>query len=198
MPNSKLHQLSDRGQSVWVDSISREWLDTGFLERLIHDDAVVGVTSNPTIFQKALSEGDWYDDQLRDVLAEETEPKEVFLRLAVEDITRACDVLRPVWDAGKGQDGYVSIEVDPELAYDREATFDEAMRLHDWVDRPNVFVKIPATQPGLGAIEDSIARGRSINVTLIFSLRRHAEVIEAYVRGLERLVEDGGDPAPVA
>jgi transaldolase len=198
MPNSRLHELSERGQSVWVDSISREWLDTGFLERLITEDAVVGVTSNPTIFQKALSEGGWYDDQLREVLADETDPKEVFLRLAVVDIQRACDTLRAVWDAGKGQDGYVSIEVDPELAYDRDATFDEAMRLHEWVDRPNCFVKIPATQAGLGAIEDSIARGRSINVTLIFSLQRHAEVIEAYLRGLERLVEDGGEPAPVA
>ena len=198
MANSRLHQLSERGQSVWVDSISREWLDTGFLERLIREDAVVGVTSNPTIFQKALSEGEWYDDQLREVLAEETDAKEVFLRLAVEDITRACETLRPVWDAGKGQDGYVSIEVDPELAYDRDATFEEAMRLHEWVERPNLFVKIPATEPGLGAIEDSIARGRSINITLIFSLQRHAEVIEAYLRGLERLVEDGGNPAPVA
>ena len=116
MQNSRLHQLSARGQSVWVDSLSREWLETGFLAQLMRDDAVVGVTSNPTIFQKALSEGDWYDEQLREVLQEETEAKEVFLRLAVEDIKRACDVLRPVWDAGKGQDGYVSLEVDPELA----------------------------------------------------------------------------------
>jgi transaldolase len=165
---------------------------------MMREDAVVGVTSNPTIFQKALSEGDWYDEQLREVLAEEDEDKEVFYRLAVRDIQAACDLLRPVWDRGKGQDGYVSMEVDPDLAYEREATIDEAMRFHEWIDRPNLFVKIPATEPGLGAIEDCIARGRSINVTLIFSLERHEAVAEAYVRGLERLVEAGGDPTNVA
>jgi transaldolase len=198
MATSNLHRLSERGQSVWVDSLSREWLETGFLERLMREDAVVGVTSNPTIFQKALAQGDWYDDQLREVLREETDPKEIFFRLAFDDIARACDLLRPIWDQGGGKDGYVSLEVDPDLAYEREATFEQAIRFHDWLERPNLFVKIPATEPGLGAIEDCIARGRSINVTLIFSLDRHAAVIEAYLRGLERLVEDGGDPKPVA
>ncbi len=111
----------------------------------------------------------------------------------MEDVSRACDLLHGTWERTGGVDGYVSIEVDPELAYDREATFDEAMRLHELVDRDNAYVKIPGTRPGLGAIEDSIARGRSINVTLIFSLARHAEVAEAYVRGLERLAESGGD-----
>jgi transaldolase len=118
----------------------------------------------------------------------------VFLALAVEDVSRACDLLLPVWERTDGVDGRVSLEVDPELAYERDATFDEAARLHALVDRPNLYVKIPATVPGLGAIEDSIAAGRSINVTLIFSLERHSEVAEAYVRGLERLVADGGDP----
>jgi transaldolase len=164
----------------------------------MEEDAVVGVTSNPTIFQKALSEGNWYDDQLREVLAEESDPKEMFYRLAVEDIRRACDLLRPVWDEGQGQDGYVSMEVDPHLAYDRDGTLHEALRLHDWIDRPNLLVKIPATEPGLGAIEECIARGKSINVTLTFSLQRHEEVMEAYLRGLERWIEDGGDPSPVA
>jgi transaldolase len=162
------------------------------------EDAVVGVTSNPTIFQKALSGGDWYDEQLRDVLPEETDDKEVFYRLAVQDIQDACDLLRAIWDDGNGKDGYVSMEVDPDLGYEREATIEEAMRLHEWIDRPNLFVKIPATKPGLGAIEECIARGRSINVTLIFSLQRHEEVAEAYIRGLERLVEAGGDPSTVA
>jgi transaldolase len=106
--------------------------------------------------------------------------------------------MRPVWDAGDGQDGYVSIEVDPTIAYDQDATIDEAMRFHEWIDKPNLFVKIPATEPGLGAIEECIARGRSINVTLIFSLERYAEVAEAYIRGLERLVDGGGSPKPVA
>jgi transaldolase len=198
MAESRLHELSQRGQSVWIDSISREWLQNGFLEKLIREDAVVGVTSNPTIFQKALAGGDWYDEQLRAILSEEDEPKEIFYRLAVKDIQDACDRLRAVWDGGGGKDGYVSMEVDPTLAYDRDGTIDEAMRLHEWIDKPNLFVKIPATEPGLGAIEECIARGRPINVTLIFSLDRYAAVAEAYVRGLERLVEAGGDPARVA
>jgi transaldolase len=198
MAESRLHQLSELGQSVWVDSLSREWLETGELARLMHEDAVVGVTSNPTIFEKALSVGGWYDDQLREVLKDETDPKEIFYRLAVEDIKEALELLRPVWDERSGGDGYVSIEVDPNLAYEQEATIEEAMRFHEWIDRPNLFVKIPATEPGLGAIEECIARGRSINVTLIFSLERYAEVAEAYVRGLERLAESGGDPSKVA
>src|SRR5215212_11549965 len=198
MSKSRLHELSDHGQSVWIDSLSREWLETGELARMIDEDAVVGVTSNPTIFQKALAEGDWYDEQLREVLTGEDEDKEVFYRLAARDIQAACDLLRRVWDEGKGQDGYVSMEVDPDLAYDREATIDEAMRFHEWIDRRNVFVKIPATEPGLGAIEECIARGRPINVTLIFSLERHEAVAEAYIRGLERLVEADGDPYTVA
>ena len=195
MAQSRLDDLSAQGVSVWIDTLSREMLETGELERLVRDDAVVGVTSNPTIFEKALSAGGWYDDQLRDVLEREEDTKEVFLALAVEDVKRACDLLLPVWERTAGVDGRVSLEVDPELAYEREATFEEATRLHALVDRPNLYVKIPGTVPGLGAIEDSIAAGRSINVTLIFSLERHAEVAEAYVRGLERLVADGGDPA---
>jgi transaldolase len=195
--NSRLHQLSELGQSVWIDSLSREWLRTGELERLMREDAVVGVTSNPTIFQKAMSEGGWYDDQLRDVLAEEDDLKEVFFRLAFDDIREACDVLARVWDGTEGQDGYVSLEVDPGLANETEATIEQAQRFHDEVDRPNLYVKIPATQPGLPAIEEMIARGKNINVTLIFSLQRYAEVAEAYIRGLERLVEGGGDPAQV-
>ena len=198
MAKSRLHELSERGQAVWIDSISREWLRDGFLAKLMREDAVVGVTSNPTIFQKALAEGDWYDEQLREVLKEESDPKEVFYCLAVDDIKAACELLRPIWDEGGGLDGYVSMEVDPTLAYEREATFAEVLRLHGWIDRPNLLVKIPATQPGLGAIEDSIAKGISINVTLIFSLERHREVVEAYLQGLERLVAAGGDPSKVA
>jgi transaldolase len=198
MNRSRLGELSEHGVSVWIDSLSREMLETGELARLMEEDAVVGVTSNPTIFQKALSTGDWYDEQLRDVLTREDDPTEIFLQLAMEDIRRACDLMRPVWDGGKGQDGYVSLEVDPTLAYDSERTYEQAMRLHEEVDRPNLFVKIPATQPGLGPIEDCIAKGRSINITLIFSLERYREVVEAYLRGIERLVESGGDPTRVA
>jgi len=193
-----MHELAEHGVSAWVDSLSREMLETGHLARLMEEDAIVGVTSNPTIFEKALSTGDWYDDQLRAELERSDDTKAVFFALAVEDIKRACDLMRPVWDRTDGIDGFVSIEVDPDLAYERDATFDQAKVLHELVDRVNVYVKIPATAPGVGAIEDSIAGGRSINVTLIFSLERHAEVAEAYIRGLERLVEAGGDPTHVA
>jgi transaldolase len=198
MARSRLHELSEHGVSVWVDTLSREMLETGDLARRSEEDAVVGVTSNPTIFEKALSSGGWYDDQLRDLLGELDDPKEIFIALATEDVRRACDVLRPTWESTGHVDGYVSIEVDPDLAYDRDGSFDEATRLHELVDRPNAFVKIPGTVPGLGAIEDSIAAGRSINVTLIFSLQRHAEVADAYIRGIERLIADGGDPSSVA
>jgi transaldolase len=201
MSKSPLQQLSDRGQSVWIDYLSRDLCESGKLEELIRDDAVVGVTSNPTIFQKAMASGDAYDEQMREVLENERDPKEVFLQLAFSDVRRACDILRPVWDEAKpdgGRDGWVSIEVDPNLATDADETLTEAVRLNQAVDRPNCFVKIPATEPGLQAIEDAIARGLPINVTLIFSLERHRAVAEAYLRGLERLIDEGGDPSGVA
>jgi transaldolase len=198
MPDSNLHKLSALGQSVWIDYLSRDLLETGELARMMQEDAVVGVTSNPTIFQKAISQGERYDAQLKEILETgETDAKEIFLQLSSHDIAAACDLLRKVWDEGKGLDGYVSWEVDPTLAYDRDATIAEAKRLHEWIERPNLYVKIPATEPGLGAIEEMIASGRNINVTLIFSLERHKAVMEAYIRGVERLVESGGDPSTV-
>jgi transaldolase len=197
MPDSNLHKLSALGQSVWIDYLSRDLLETGELERMMREDAVVGVTSNPTIFQKAIAHGDRYDDQLRECLEEVDDDKEIFIRLSQRDVANACDLLRKVWDEGRGLDGYVSWEVDPTLASDREATYEEATRLHALVDKPNLYVKIPATEPGLGAIEDMIADGKNINVTLIFSLQRHQAVMESYIRGLERLVETGGDPSTV-
>jgi transaldolase len=197
MSTSPLHRLSAMGQSVWIDSLSRTMLRTGELETLMREDAVTGVTSNPTIFQKALAEAGAYDDSIRELLEQETDVREIFISLAKQDISEACDLLRPVWDATKGGDGYVSIEVDPGLALDAEATLDQAMRFHTEINKPNLLVKIPATKPGLMAIEEMIARGRSINITLIFSLDRYAEVVEAYLSGLERLIEDGGDPAEV-
>jgi transaldolase len=196
MPESNLHKLSALGQSVWLDYLSRDILQSGELERMMREDAVVGVTSNPTIFQKALAQGNAYDDQLREIAdGGETDPKEIFLQLSSHDVADACELLRKVWDEGEGLDGYVSWEVDPTLAFDRDATVAEAKRLHDWIDRPNLYVKIPATEPGVAAIEDMVAAGKNINVTLIFSLQRHKEVMEAYIHGLERLVESGGDPA---
>ncbi|HET8557451.1 MAG TPA: transaldolase [Gaiellaceae bacterium] len=196
MAESRLHQLSARGQSVWIDYLSRDLLQTGELKRMMEEDAVVGVTSNPTIFQKAVSQGSAYDEQLKELLEHEDDPKEIFLHLAVRDVESALDLLEPVHEAN-AQDGYVSIEVDPNLAYDTEATYKEAIRLHEWIDRANLYVKIPGTGPGLKAIEDCIADGRSINVTLLFSLKMHKEAMEAYVRGLERFVEGGGDPTQV-
>jgi len=196
MADSRLHELAARGQSVWFDTLSRDLVHSGELARMMKDDAVTGVTSNPTIFQKAISQGNAYDEQLKELLQRETDAKEIFLQLAVRDVEAALDLLEPVHE-GNAEDGYVSLEVDPTLAYETQATYDEAIRFHEWVDRPNLYVKIPATEPGLKAIEDCIAAGRSINVTLIFSLQRYREVVEAYLRGLERLVESGGDPAKV-
>ena len=195
MGDSRLHELSARGQSVWIDYLSRDLLQSGELKRMMDEDAVVGVTSNPTIFQKALSQGDAYDEQLREY-NQGGDAKEIFLHLAVRDVENALDLLLPVHERNP-EDGYVSIEVDPTFAYDAKATFDEAIRLHEWIRRPNLYVKIPGTKPGLEAIENCIAAGRSINVTLLFSLEMHKESMEAYIRGLERFVEGGGDPAEV-
>jgi transaldolase len=197
MPDSNLHKLSALGQSVWIDYLSRDLLETDELERMMRGDAVVGVTSNPTIFQKAIAQGTRYDEQLKELLGDVEDDKEIFLQLTQVDISNACDVLRRVWDETTGADGYVSWEVDPTLAYDREGTYEEAQRLHSMIEKPNLYVKIPGTKPGLGAIEDMIADGKNINVTLIFSLERHREVMEAYIRGVERLVEAGGDPSTV-
>jgi transaldolase len=194
---SRLHELTEHGQSVWIDNLARSALQEGKLARMTKEDAVTGVTSNPTIFQKAIAAGEAYDEQLLEVAEEESDPKEIFLRLSADDIAEACDLLHPVWERTDGLDGFVSWEVDPTLAYDRERTFEEMLRLHEWIDRPNLYVKIPATRPGLGAIEDAVARGKNINVTLIFSLRRHLEVMEAYIRGLERLVAAGKSPEKV-
>src|SRR4051812_29242935 len=198
MATTPLEQLAEHGQSVWIDFLSREFVEGGDLKGLI-DQGVRGVTSNPTIFQSAIADGDDYDEQLREVLQDEKEPKEVFLQLAVRDIQNACDLFKPVHEEGSGtRDGWVSLEVDPNLAHDTQGTIEEAKRLRDLVDRPNLFVKIPATKEGLSAIEESIAAEIPINVTLIFGLERYREVAEAYIRGLERLVENGGDPTKVA
>ena len=195
--STRLSALSAAGVSVWIDSLSREMLNSGSLARLIAEDSVVGVTSNPTIFQKALAEGDLYDSQVRELAATTDDAVEIFFALGMDDIRAACDLMRPVWERTDGIDGWVSLEVDPTLAYERERTFEQALRFNREVDRPNIYVKIPATEPGLGAIEDCIAKGVPSNVTLIFSLERYAAVAEAYLRGLERLVAAGGDPRTV-
>ena len=197
MSASRLDQLSARGQSVWIDNLSRSLVHEGGLRQLIEEDAVTGVTSNPTIFQKAIANGEDYDEQLRGLLREADDPKAIFFRLAEDDVRDACDVFRPIWERTRGGDGYVSIEVEPGLAYDTAGTRAQAFELHEAIDRPNLYVKIPATEPGVPAIEDCIAAGRSINITLIFSLARYRSVVEAYLRGLERLLEDGEDLSSV-
>jgi transaldolase len=182
---------------VWIDYLSRDLLQSGELERLVAEDAVVGVTSNPTIFQHALAEGDAYDEQLRTLLSSGHGWKEIFVELACADVAAACDLLRPVWERTGALDGYVSIEVDPGIAHNTAAQHEEARRLHERIARPNLYVKIPATRAGVAAIEDSIAAGRSINVTLIFSVDRYVEVARAYLNGLVRLRAAGGDVSTV-
>lgn len=193
--NENLEKMQEIGQAPWVDGLSRDDTRNGGLRSLI-DDGIVGVTSNPAIFQKAIGGSDLYDDQLRELAQNTDDPKEMFWGVAGTDIQEACDVLKPIYDDNSGE-GWVSLEVQPDIAYDTQATIDEAARLHDMVDRPNLFVKIPATLPGLVAIEEMISRGISINVTLIFSLERYREVARAYIRGVQRLVETGGDPSGV-
>jgi transaldolase len=192
-----LERLSALGQSVWIDNLSRDSIRGGHLRELIDTCAVVGATSNPTIFERAMAGSSAYEEQLHE-LDPQLEVREVFWALAEQDIREACDVFADTFEATEHRDGYVSLEVDAALAYEPLATYEQAMRLHEEVDRANLFVKIPATKPGLAAIEDVIAAGRSINVTLIFSLRRYEEVAESYLRGLERLVAAGGDPRKVA
>jgi len=192
--NSRLHQLSALGQSVWIDYLSRDLIESGALARAVDEDAVVGVTSNPTIFANALAGGEAYDEQ---IAASRGDAKSVFLELATRDVATACDLLRPVWERTEAGDGYVSIEVDPNLADDTEGTIAQATHFHEVIARRNLLVKIPATDAGVPAIEEMTARGYAINVTLIFSLLRHHQVAEAYLRGLERLVAAGGDPSRV-
>ncbi|HJP78933.1 MAG TPA: transaldolase [Pseudonocardiaceae bacterium] len=197
MPTS-LQTLAEHGQSPWVDYVSRSFVRDGPLGELI-GAGVRGLTSNPTILQSAIADGTAYDDQLHELLREQDDLKEIFLALVVEDLRGACDLLRPVFDENPGsQHGWVSLEVDPRLANDTSATAEEAIRLHRLVDRPNLMVKIPGTVAGLPAIEETVANGIPVNVTLLFSLERHRQAALAYQRGLRRLLVAGGDLRTVA
>ena len=195
--NERLKKLREIGQSVWVDSLSRDDIQNGNLQRMT-EDGVLGVTSNPTILQQAIAQSELYDQELQKLAETTDDAREIFRRIAVRDIRDASDIFMPVYEQTEHKDGYVSLEVSPELAFDTEGTITRAKLLWEMVDRPNLLVKIPATKKSLGAIEDSIAAGISVNVTLIFSLERYRAVAEAYIRGLERLVEGGGDPSKVA
>src|SRR5581483_9920880 len=156
MPNARLAALAARGQSIWIDLLSRELVGSGDLAELVADKSVTGLTSNPSIFQKAIAGGGDYDDGIKELLGETDDPREIFFALAVEDVRAACDVLRPVWERTNGLDGYVSLEVDPGLASDTQATFEQAVELHERVQRDNLYIKIPATKAGVPAIEDCL------------------------------------------
>jgi transaldolase len=198
MPEDVLGQLSEAGVSIWLDDISRDRLSTGNLKSLIDEFHVTGVTSNPTIFAHALSTGSAYNDQIADLAVRGVEVAEASRVITTYDIRWAADVLRPVYDATGGVDGRVSIEVDPRLARETRKTIAEARALWWMVDRPNLFIKIPATAEGLPAITAALAEGISVNVTLIFSLHRYGEVIDAYMAGLEQAAAKGHDLSAIA
>jgi transaldolase len=195
---SAIARLNDFGQSPWYDNLARPLLTGGGLKKLVEVDGIRGVTSNPTILDKAIGAGEGYDEQLADCARRGLSIEETYWEVVIDDIKNAADVLRPVYDAQGGGDGFVSLEVAPTVAHDTDATIAMARQLHDRVDKPNLMIKIPATLEGIPAIEESIAAGIIINVTLIFSLDRHDQVIEAYLKGLERLVAAGGDPSTIA
>jgi len=186
-PNRRLQVLHDAGVSIWLDTLSRELLETGGFARLIAEYSVTGVTSNPTIFAKAITGSDRYDADLRAlVTAGVRDPRELFFRLALDDVGRAADLLRPAFDESEGQDGFVSFECTPDLADDTAGTIEQALELWRRLARPNVMIKVPATEAGIPAIEELTARGVNVNVTLLFSRARYEQVIDAYVAGLER------------
>ena len=193
MGTETLKQLSDAGVAIWLDDLSRERLVTGTLATLVRDSHVVGVTTNPTIFQKAITGSDTYDEQVRDLARRGVDVGEALRAITTYDVRWGCDVLRPAYDASDGVDGRVSIEVDPRIAHETERTVAEARALWWLVDRPNLFIKIPATKAGLPAISQCLAEGISINVTLIFSLERYGEVIDAFLDGMERARVAGHD-----
>jgi transaldolase len=193
-----LADLSAAGVAIWLDDLSRERLRTGNLQRLIDERHVVGVTTNPTIFQKAMAQGDAYDEQLGELALRKAAVGQAVHELTTYDVRWACDVLRPVYDATGGVDGRVSLEVDPRIARDTAKTIAEARALWWLVDRPNLFIKIPATEQGLPAITQCLSEGISINVTLIFSLDRYGQVMDAFFAGLEQAAQAGHDLASLA
>lgn len=195
---SPLHRLRTAGVSPWSDQISRQMLDSGELERRIEEDAITGVTSNPSIFAKAIVGSDDYDADVTEMKSRGASTTEIISTLMGDDIQRGCDALREVYERTDGRDGFVSVEVTPTLAHDTEATVAEAREWVKRIDRPNLLVKVPATEAGLPAIRRLIGEGISINVTLIFSLERYRQVMAAYLDGIGDYIEQGGDPARVA
>ena len=195
--SDRLKALADAGVSIWLDDLSRERIETGNLAELVKDRSVVGVTTNPTIFAAALSDGERYDEQVRTLARDGVALDDAVFALTTEDVRRACDIMRPAYDASDQVDGRVSIEVAPALAFDTEGTKQSAKELWAGVDRENLFIKIPATTEGAPAITDTLAEGISVNVTLIFGLHRYREVMEAYLDGLEKAQSAGHDLARI-
>jgi transaldolase len=186
-----LKEIEALGQSIWIDNLNRQLLDDGTLRRLIEEDGISGVTSNPTIFEKGMGHSDRYDDAFREVVADTDDPQEIFERLAYRDVWDACELLRPIFEETGGKDGYVSFELPAALAFDADGSVEAAVRHRDALDRPNVFIKVPGTEPGVRAFEELTARGVNVNVTLLFAVERYREVAEGYLRGLERRMEAG-------
>jgi transaldolase len=196
---NRLQALHDAGVSIWLDTLSRELLDTGSFAELIAESAVTGATSNPTIFAKAITGSDRYDEQLHAAVDAGTrDGQELFFALALEDVRRAADLLRPAYAASAGRDGFVSFECTPDLADDTPGTVTQAIELWERLDRPNVMIKVPATAAGVAAIEELTAYGVNVNVTLLFSVARYDEVIDAYLAGLERRMRAGDPVAGIA
>jgi transaldolase len=191
---NRLQALHHAGVSIWLDTLSRELLDSGGFARLIADSAVTGATSNPTIFAKAITGSDRYDAQLHAAVVSGTrDPQELFLELALDDVRQAADLLRSTYDESEGRDGFVSFECTPDLADDSETTIQQAVELWARLDRPNVMIKVPATAAGIPAVEELTARGVNVNITLLFSVARYEQMIDAYLSGLERRLASG-DP----
>ena len=186
-----LREIEALGQSIWQDNISRQLLDEGILSRRIEEDGISGVTSNPTIFEKAMGHSDRYDDAFRELLGETSDVEEIFNQLAYRDIRDAADLLRPTWDRTNGADGHVSFEVAASLAFDADKTIEAAQHHRAAIDRPNVLIKVPGTDPGVRAFEELTAIGLNVNVTLLFAVSRYEAIAEAYLRGLERRAERG-------
>lgn len=191
--NPNLAALSEAGVSVWLDDLSRDRIKSGNLQELIDTKSVVGVTTNPSIFQKALADSDTYDDQIAELAERGADVEATIRTVTTDDVRNACDVLRPQWESSEGIDGRVSIEVDPRMAHDTDKTTEQAVELWKIVDRPNLLIKIPATEEGIPAIATTLAEGISVNVTLIFSVERYRAVMGAYLEGLEKAKQAGHD-----
>jgi transaldolase len=191
MTTNRLLAIEAQGTAVWIDNLNRQLIEEGELRRLIEEDGLTGVTSNPTIFKKAMEDSERYDGLLRDAISETRDPRQVYFHVAFADTREACDLLRPVFERTRGLDGYVSFELPPDLADDAEGSIEAARWCRDRIERDNVLIKVPGTEQGVRAFEELTAAGVNVNVTLLFAVRRYEEIAEAYLRGLERRVEQG-------